>query len=123
MNNSEDIKNQFSNAVKIINKTCFNSCFNTNSFRLDNTCAKVCYEKFIKTINIVHSSTVNISRSTNSEIIDKVVKPDINVFEEYLIFPMGGTYSFHPLLLTKHIDDFVYYHHGMNEFLPDTINR
>ncbi len=124
MFDDRDIKNQFTNIVKSINKVCFNKCFNNKEFILDNTCAKICYEKYIKSINIIHNESINIGKVTQSEVITKVMKPNRDLFEEKLIFPYGGTYIAHPLLLSKMIDTAVVYcSKGYNEFLSDNLNR
>lgn len=117
MINSSDLSSHMRNVVKSINKVCHNDCFDSNRMTLDNSCAKICYEKYVKTANIVEKETLSIGTKTYSEIINKVYNPHFTVFEDEIIFPKGGRKIMLPFFLSRYNDGAIDYSaQGYNEF-------
>ena len=132
---NQDKLAQFNYIKKNINKLCHDQCFKQIvsplskdlTYYLDNKCAKICYEKYLKVADLVLKESIILGKESKSEVIHKLYKPNRDFYREKLIFPEGGVKRRQPFFFfgnkfyNKSVPHFI--DKGLNEFIPEEHNR
>lgn len=125
--NLNDKQVHHNNIVKSINKTCHDKCFKVNSITennkntvtgiFDNTCGKICYEKYIYAIGETNNLLQKAGKITKSEFATKAY--ELNANEKLdVIFPYGGTRATAGHILTRKYNWNIYPLSGAHDFKP-----
>lgn len=124
--NLNDKQAHFNNIIKSINKTCHNKCFKVSNINennstiskvFDNTCGKICYEKYIYAIGESNSFLQKIGKVNKSEFATKAY--ELNANEKLdVIFPYGGTRATAGHILNRKYNWNIYPLMGSHDFKP-----
>ena len=89
MNQNDKVKH-IESVQKELTSICFNACFGTKKFKVDDVCVKNCYQKYLFSLNHVQKIVTDEGRKVHSDFVRNAVgeAPRDRFVEE--IFPKGG---------------------------------
>ena len=78
---------------KAMQRTCFDLCFSSSKVRLDDTCVRTCYDKFLYSLKFTHDTIKDEGRKCKSDFVyytfGEYDKRKLNrVYDD--AFPIGG---------------------------------
>ena len=89
MNQSDRVKH-LEAVQKDVTFVCFDNCFSRKNYKMDDACVQTCYQKYVHSLNHVHSKLIKDGRALHSEFVCQAVGPVPQ--DRFLddIFPLGG---------------------------------
>jgi len=88
--NQSDKSKHIESVQKELTSICFEACFGTKKFKVDDVCVKNCYQKYLFSLNRVQKFITSEGRNVKSEFVKNAV--GVEAPDRFLdtVFPIGG---------------------------------